>query len=229
MKPADDLWMDLPWLRDDEHAGTKRDEDVLKAALTMAERLESDDPLDTLLGGVEGRRVFTVTEGGRRTLLVAMHEDVHGLREARELEHGMTADPSSPQGMPLRRLVASLLRKAAAAPFSSGGWRTDDVQLLAGAIAAGMDDEACSRGIRVTTRFATPLLPAVGVYQKKGRSNVNVSLPTCQGGVVFLTGIDGCVQLNENGSSIPFGPFDAMERLRMELAVAALPPAVVIR
>lgn len=229
MKPADDLWMNLPWLRDDEHAGTKRDEDSLSAALAMADRLESGVRLETLLAGVPGRRVFTVSEGGRQTLLVAVHDDVLGLHEMRDLDGGIARDASSPQDTALRNLVASLLRKAAAAPFSSEGWRTDDVQLMAGAIAADMADEACVNGIRITVRFATPLMPAVGVYQRKGRFNTNVSLPTSRGGVVFLTAMDGCVRLNENGSSIPFGPFDPMERLRMELAVSALSPAVVIR
>jgi hypothetical protein len=225
MKPLDDLWNDLPWVRDDADAGTDRDAQAVADALSMADRLESDEPLETLLAGVTGNRRLIVTEGGRQTLGISMHEQLRGLPEARGIGRHRTPGEADPTTMRIRRLAASLLRRAAAAPFSPQAWRVDPVQIHAGAIAAGLADDACEHGIRVNVRLATPLLPALGTYDLVGRGRIEIALPTTTGGAVFLTSTDGCVSLNENGMSVPFGPLDAMERLRLERAAAATPAA----
>lgn len=225
MKPVDDLWNDLPWIRDDADAGTDRDADAVADALVMADRLESDEALDTLLAGVTGNRRFIVTDNGRRTLSISMHEQLRGLPEARRIGRHRVPGKTDPTTMRIRRLAASLLRKAASAPFSPQAWKVDPVQIHAGAIAAGLADEAGEHGIRVSVRLATPLLPALGTYELDGRGKIEIALPTGTGGAVFLTSTNGCVSLNENGMNVPFGPFDVMERLRLERAAALTPAA----
>lgn len=217
MTPPDQIWNDLPWLRDDEDTGTQKEMDVLDAARALVDRLASDDPLEIMLGGVTGRRTIMVSEAlkgtgrAKQILAITVHEDVRGLKEARA-----GGDPA------MRSLTASLLRRAADAPTGPGGWAHDPVALYAGAVTAGTEEQLCEIGVRVNLRLPTPLLPGLGTYEVGGRGRIAVPLPTTIGGAVFLTMTDGLISLNENGMSLKLGPFDAMERMRLAVAAKKL-------
>lgn len=217
MTPPDQIWNDLPWIRDDQKAGTQEEGDVLAAASTLADRLETDDPLEIMLGGVTGRRRIMVSESlkdtgpAKQILAITVHEDVRGLKEART-----GGDPA------MRSLAASLLRRAVDAPAAPGAWRHDPVALYAGAVAAHAEEQMCEVGMRVSVRLPTPLLPGLGTYEGAGRGRIAVPLPTTIGGAVFLTMTDGMISLNENGMSLKLGPFDPMERMRLAVAAGDL-------
>lgn len=218
MTPPDQIWNDLPWIRDDQNAGTQEEGDVLSAASALADRLETDDPLEIMLGGVTGRRRIMVSESlkgtgrAKQILAITVHEDVRGLKEART-----GGDPA------MRSLAASLLRRAVDAPAAPGAWGHDPVALYAGAVTAHAEEQMCEIGMRVSVRLPTPILPGLGTYENAGRGRIAVLLPTTIGGAVFLTMTDGLISLNENGMSLKLGPFDAMERMRLAVAAQDLP------